>query len=350
MEPLDNKIKKIMKSEIEIPKSIGNVIEHALYKDKKTKYREMKVAIMICVIVLIGTGGSIWAIINNEVVNNIYKDIQKLFISESMKDMMQNGYMYNESTEFVYDKDIGIRIKDIVMSDHDLQFFMDIQSDRKNVKSLRAENLFIYDENHNILLCYYRKQYEQFCKKNKLTIEESIPVLANGGYSINPIIQEEYYKEDMFAIRSENGLPKSKKLFMEIGWMKDEKTDRIIKGNWKFEIELPERFWQRESYSYRVEENNNFELLQANVSQTQMKLAIKEKQDGFDIKNAFITTEKGKKIYISQHQGNIISIKDEGDILVRFDINTDIATDFMTITGNDREGKEVSYQLTRENK
>ncbi len=348
MDEIDDTIKDIMKRDIEIPLNIENTIQNAVYREERTQNKTIKVAAMICIIIFLGTGGTIWAIMYNDTANKIYKDIQSLFVSESMKDMMQNGYIEHEATNFIYQKEIGIRIKEIVMSDHDLQFFLDIQSDKKSVKTLVAQNIFIYDENQNILVCYDRQRYEKFCKQYDLPIQDSIQSLEDG-YSINTLIEEEYYKEDMYAIRTTKGFPKSKKLFIEIGWIIDEKTNRIVKGNWKFEIELPERFWQRENYSYILEEENkNFEILQAEVSQTQMLFEIREKEQGFDIQHAHITTENGEMYYISQHQGIIITETGENSKRVRFDINTDIASQTMQITGKDKEGKTVTFLIKRE--
>ena len=226
--------------------------------------------------------------------------------------------------------EFGVKINSLLITDYTCQMDIDFKmlNDTKDYKAFEF-GFAIYDEENNIYNISERlklgagKQlnYEKkLCKELGIKYnpkEYNMPKQLTTGVAQNPI----YISEDNTIIRLElsgkEQLPKSKKIYIrifDIGYALADFTDidgiefkvenaedfPLSESEWQFEIDIPERFYDKSYIKLTLKENiENFKLESAILSDTNLALVIDTK---YSLQNII------KGLSISDEIGNMYRI------------------------------------------
>lgn len=275
----------------EIPQCIKNSINNTKLnenmKNKFNMYNFRKVAVATISIVTISTG-IIFAKDIEEFVRNMFND------KPGIETAIENGYSYeNIVSENAISQNIKISTQDMIMDDYTLNINIlaefDETIDLTEVKKIYTPDIFFIDENNNVLSYSVdinaTKQF--FVRRGVNNCDNEFVI----NHSINSTLDSGYEKMNNNSILltynssiSEGKFPKSKKIYVGFNTLilKNEDTFdskvQTINGNWLVEIDVPEKFKNRNSISYQVVDCNNDNIYKdtiiANVSETGMKFEM----------------------------------------------------------------------------
>lgn len=311
---------------INIPRSFTNSILTVNYKKKTEKsikkYKKIAIAFSVFII-------SISFVVYAYTIKDNYKSKNSIgFVNKSLSNAVENGYIQNIDMEYCYSNKTGVKIDYIIMSDYNLNILFDFDiSQLKNIKgAANIQDLLIYDENNNIIFCYNKKAYKEFCKKNKMKyIDDFFHQQYANGYGIQTIELNEKNNKALYTIRTTKGFPKSKRLYIQFKTIYfDKEQNTKIKGNWNMELDLIEQFYNRDTIKYKLKnKSNEIELIIANSTATTMRITYK-------MKNIDISKTKKISMYIEDTLGNrydVNNIEDsisvyKDEISVTFPITT----------------------------
>lgn len=275
----------------EIPQCIKNSINNTKLnenmKNKFNMYNFRKVAVATISIVTISTG-IVFAKDIEEFVRNMFND------KPGIETAIENGYSYeNIVSENAISQNIKISTQDMIMDDYTLNINIlaefDETIDLTEVKKIYTPDIFFIDENNNVLSYSVdinaTKQF--FVRRGVNNCDNEFVI----NHSINSTLDSGYEKMNNNSILltynssiSEGKFPKSKKIYVGFNTLilKNEDTFdskvQTINGNWLVEIDVPEKFKNRNSISYQVVDCNNDNIYKdtiiANVSETGMKFEM----------------------------------------------------------------------------
>lgn len=270
----------------EIPSSTKKAIENTYLKiEMLNRMKSIKrvAAIIICAITL--TTGVVFA-------DDILKYITSIFTSstESIDIASQNGYVQNVNMEFVYDKDIGIKVDNVIMDESklDISYLYKVNED---IDKFELYEYTIKDSNDYI---WYRFNYENY-------IYDNPPIITGMHNSTNPIrLENNIIKESI--LYSSNEFPKCENLFIEINKIRLN-NENIIEGNWKIEVNLDDKFNEREKIIYEPSYNEHIIQSEIYLTETTLKVSLELDalyDDNFIISNPPFLENNLKKQYSSQ--------------------------------------------------
>ncbi len=257
-----------------------------------------------------------------------YKEYEKREINtfkEAINDAIEDGYAEKLNMDYSYKNGIGVKIDSLMITKDSYIMNVNIKiDDYKNINSDTFDfGYAVYDENNNIYQVNDRYDYGTGLTEiyeRKLCTELGIKYSDNDIYSINQATSSEKVKmlfkdgelQTQVIIKSLKGFPKSKKIYIrifDIGFiMKDEKvknsgkieiTDaedfKLSDSEWQFELEIPERFYNRNTIELQLAEKiNGIELKKAELSETALILEINMKDESINAlnrDNIYITDE-----------------------------------------------------------
>lgn len=319
---LEEDILKQLKTDI----SLKKFKEH--YNKSNKKFLTIFKRIIAGILSLISVGG-----ISAIVYANVYlKPVDNTNISYALiKDAVENGYIENMDMSYIYSNNIGIKINSLVMSDEKIDIVFDIDFNKTKIPENNLNiAMIIYDENKNI---YYIWDTPNNTLKNKLyknnyykTNDLSNENYINASQSIITLYQSENKYIGELSLQSVEKYPKVKKLYIniyDIGYNEYENDNYksiLDNVNWSFEIDIPEKFYNRNSLTYKLKEENeieNFELEEINITETGTLIKYKTLDSLLEIniidENGNIYTSKGTtlkseednmKQYISEYELN----------------------------------------------
>ena len=178
-------------------------------------------------------------------------------------------YVEKIDTEFVYYNDVGIKIDSVAMDDK-LLYLSYLVNTKEDIKDIILEEYSIKDESGNLLAVGIEDN-----TNNVYTSDYS-----SGGvsYSTKPIKELEgiwSYSTTFQAVYNKN-YPHSHKIYIDIEKLSIliGKDRKIVQGSWKFEIELPDKFYNRTSESYKYEDNNKIKNINTSLNDLSFELEI----------------------------------------------------------------------------
>jgi len=372
----DKKLESIFNTEIEVPENVKDIAKNALNNvNKKSIIRKvLNVAAVVLVICLAVTYvPQAYAKIKWEIE---YREFKKRAVSygySSVREAMENGYEENVDMDYVYKDGIGLKVSKLMISDTD--FLAEIKMKIDESVPIATEEMFnygyaIYDDNNNIYhvcepieignakdLTYFKKLYKELGIKyddnyiSKIQIADSS---SSGG------IQSAQNRELTTEIKltSSTGFPKSRKLYirvfnifnMLIETGKDENGRnkivdieklQISDNEWIIEIDVPEKFYERETIELELkEEVPGVNLVKAVITDTKMSVQIGKNEKLLEI------IEKGMKQEFDEFRKNIndnFHIEDE-----KGTVYTCLETD--TFATNSYGGVNGSFYINKESK
>lgn len=271
MNDLDEKIKSILHQRLDIPEEYDNMIINTLNnlpeKDSLPTIRRNKFklsfAAVCCTIFL--TTSIVFANDIGEFVKNIFN------YNNGIDKAVQNGYIDNPNVETIKSNGTTITAKNFLMDDCNLSFNFNINVENNDINSTEFLDMIITDEDNNILYCEDKNAFNKYCQEHNLNYEY-------GKYNEKylSIVYEWKAKKrpenniNMIYNISTDKFPKSKKLFINVSQMKckkeNDEKEIILNGDWNIELNVPEKFYNRECAVYTVTNCNDSRIDVTNIA------------------------------------------------------------------------------------
>lgn len=287
---------------------------------------------ILSIIIAMGTSTSIiyanrnW---NKEYENYLNRNIETVKASANW-DIINND-IENIDMDYVYQDDIGIKINSILLTDYTCQMDIDFQmlNEKKDYKAFKF-GVAIYDEENNLYNVSERlkltgsqtlKNYEKkLCKELGIKYNSkayNAPEQLATGISQNPIFITDTNTIMRLELNSKEQLPRSKKLYVrifDIGYSLADFSDidgtefkienaedfPLSNSEWQFEIDIPERFYDKKYTKLTPKENiESIKLEDIILSETNLVMNINTKYSLIDIISG---------ITISDEEGNVYNI------------------------------------------
>ena len=223
----------------EIPSSTKSVINETLKNlektdTKKTYINFYKIAVIILCIGIFTTSTITFA---NDIINFVKSTFNNS--TESIDKAVENGYIQKPQTDFVYDKNIGIKIDDILLDNSklDISYVYDCKND-ENIEFIEIKEYTLKDENDNLL---YR-----FDEDNPVTEK---PLIINSvSLGNKPIkIDDSTFKGSI--LYGAEKFPIIQKLIFHIYSLRINNNE-TLDGTWDLEVTLDDIFSKREIIKY----------------------------------------------------------------------------------------------------
>ena len=256
---MDNKQKEKILENVKLKISISNFEKEEKIEMKKTRKSIIKIAAIACCTML-----SITGVVFAKDIGNFVKEFFGGNASEGVDTAVNNGYVAEVKTEYQSAEGIDIAIDSFMMDDNNFAMNFRIKlSDKYNVKDMmfgmRLYDLKIVDENGRKVFATHALEAEEMSiYKTEQEAKENYDAFC-GSYGANSeIIGENEIMRHLSARQGGNPFPKSKKLyvtFTRIHVTKDQNEqplDKWYKGDWKFELDVPEEMYNREIIAYKV--------------------------------------------------------------------------------------------------
>lgn len=281
MNKLENRIRDILSKEINIPTSYENAIKLA-FTNKQKNIKLFKIYKMIslscmCVIILVGF---VYAEDIKNIIVNFYNNSKGVDIA------IEHDYIMNSQAEYIESNNTSIAIKNILMDDFNLSMTLSLKLDSKvdvtEIKSVRLTDMIITDEENRIIYCDNEEIFNEYCTTHNLNYkfgEFNENYINNGlNFYIKQKLKENNAIELIYNLFSSK-YPKSKKIFVglkQINMSKQEVYDNeelVVTGDWNIELDIPEKFYNRDSVIYTVKNCNDesINVTDASVYDTGMK-------------------------------------------------------------------------------
>ena len=364
----DEKLENLFKAEIEVPYDVQEKAKNALNNvNKKSNFKKiLNIAAVILVVSLsIMYSPQIYAKIKWEIEYKEFENRDRSYGYSSVREAMENGYEENIDMEYIYKEGVGLKVGNIMISDNDACITIKIKIDESIPVATNQPLSYgyaIYDENNNIYevyepielgnaknLTYFKKLYRELgIKYNEYNV--AAIQLADSASSGGLIKVKDREITTQINLTSSKGFPKSKKLYirvfdifdMLIETEKDENGRnkviayeklQISDNEWIFEIDVPEKFYERENIEFKLAEDiTGINLVKVVVTDTKMSVQIGENKKLLDI------IEKGMHQEFDEFRKNVdnnFHIEDEKGIVYSvFETNTFGTNMYKGVNGN----------------
>ena len=256
---MNNKQKEKILENVKLKISISNFEKEEKIEMKKARKSIFKIVAIACCTML-----SITGVVFAKDIGNFVKEFFGGNSSEGVDTAVNNGYVAEVKTEYQSAEGIDIAIDSFMMDDNNFAMNFRIKlSDKYNVKDMmfgmRLYDLKIVDENGRKVFATHALEAEEMSiYKTEQEAKENYDAFC-GSYGANSeIIGENEIMRHLSARQGGNPFPKSKKLyvtFTRIHVTKDQNeqpVDKWYKGDWKFELDVPEEMYNREIVAYKI--------------------------------------------------------------------------------------------------
>ena len=215
----------------EIPLSTQNTIQNALKVKHNNRYSTITILKRVAVFILcvgIITTTTVYA-------KDIINFITSIFTNSTpgIDKAVDNGHAQNVEMDFIQYDNIGVKVDYILMDEKslDISFIYKYFEEKTTIKSIKASELTIKDEQNNII-----------CFISENTIGDNNIIGTNIYSSSNQQFIDNCSIRDSLLVTSQN-FPSTSTLYIEISKITltlDEEI-KYINGNWNFSINLEDK-------------------------------------------------------------------------------------------------------------
>lgn len=373
---MENKQKEKILENVKLKLSISNFEKEEKIDMKKTTKSILKIVAIACC-TMISITGVVFAKDIGNLVKNFFRS------SEGVNTAVNNGYIAEANTKYQDAGGIEIAVDSFIIDDNNFAMNFKVKlSDKYNLKNMmfgmQLYDLKIVDENGKKVFATHALEAEEMSiYKTEQEAKENYDAFC-GSYSMGADISGEHeLTYTLNASKQGSTFPKSKKLyvtFTRIYVRKDQYEQPLnewYKGDWKFELYVPEKMYNREIVNYKVkscsDENTvvgnatlfntsfrisipvsttdkvNYELLNTSTPQTIYdKLAFqKEYVETSDGKRFEIALDGHNGYFIPSNTNQIESYKQSFN-LTKYD-----ATDEVTVHIFTNKGEEIIIEYEK---
>lgn len=279
---MNNKKKEKILENVRLKISISNFQKEEKLEEMKVNKSIFKVVAVACCAILSITG-AVFA-------KDIGEYVKQFFggnTSKGVEIAANNGYIANVETEYQNTEGIEIAVDSFVMDDNNFAINFKMKfSDEYKIEEMLGVDLYdlkIIDENGKKVFATHAVEAEEMSVyKSEQEAKENYDAFCGGyGPSVERIGDNELMY-NLSATRMGSIFPKSKKLyvtFSRIHIRKDQNENSInkwYKGNWEFELDVPEVMYNREIAIYKVKNcsDENTIVGDAILSNTSFRISI----------------------------------------------------------------------------
>ncbi len=285
---LDKKIKTILSKDANLTDKYKYMIRNTL-KENKNKSKTLNSHFNN--FIKFAAVGSGCMILTTSVV--FAKDISNFFTnffnnSKGIDTAVENGYLLEPNMKYVDSSEVETKVENLLITDYNLSFTMDMKFknnlDFESIEKINLPDLMITDNENKILYCENEEKFNKFSSEKNLnyTYKEFNDNYINSGcnYYIKAKDPNSNEIQLVYNLTADN-FPKSKNInisFSEIDLLNqtDINNSQKVAGNWNMNVDIPEKFYNRENITYKVKScsNENINITQAVVYDTGMKLEL----------------------------------------------------------------------------
>ena len=241
--------------EIEIPTCIESKIQNTINNlNEKKNHNLIKQVLKYIIWCIIGicSCGTVYAIHYIDKHSNIY-DV-------GVKDAIQNGYVQEiENVKYNIDNSVKVGISSLLLDDFNFYLDLNLEVDKniEGYENFKMKDVIIYDDKNNIYYADNSNMIEKYSSEKNIPLDRLTELSGYKGITISNVYQNTGIINFMFKNQN-NKYPKSKKIYVEFGGLEfsnnvnEMKNNLIYIGNWKIDVEVPEKFQNRESILYNV--------------------------------------------------------------------------------------------------
>lgn len=226
-----------------------------------------KSIIAACAILLLSTGGVFAKDIDNyikQVFNNSSKAIDIA---------VDNGYVQETKMDYIYDKDIGIKVDNLILDDLNLDISFNFEAKKENLKSIRLNDFIITNDKNKVI---FRSEFKTAESPDNLPLYNSV------NWAKEPIkLTDTTFKDSiLLGLRSEK--EDFKELYFDINKLDILYTDgsrKILEGNWNFTVTINDDMRKAPTVVYNMIEDNEYvESCTATMSNTGLLIELHTKE------------------------------------------------------------------------
>lgn len=342
-------------------------------KKWKEKFMKKRIIITTCAGIML-VSGMVFATDIGSFIKNFFGANS----SDGVDIAVNNGYISNVDMEYQKVDGIEIKVDSILIDDYnfDMNFNVKVDDDLdiKESNSIEFTDLRIIDEQNNLVFDHH--SYLEGNNDEEVKTGEHY----EGSYSfLVTKINNNELQISLSATGNTKPFPKSKKIFVDFTkilsttYENEQYQYKGYEGNWHFEIDVPEEFYNRKTDIYKAIKCNDpgieLQRITAKLSNTAFKIAIPEinsnkinyraEYDGISIYNSielqkeYVETSDGKKFETSQRSdgdGGYGIPKDEEKIInysQTFNLTKYDATDNIKVHIFTNKGEEIIIEFER---
>ena len=175
--------------------------------------------------------------------------------------------------DYTYDKEIGIKVDNLVLDDLNLDISFNFETKKENIKSIRFNDFIITNDNDKVV---FRSEFKSAETLDELPLYNSVnwanePIKLTDTTFTDSILfglrpEKENFKELYFDVKS-----------VQITYIDD--TREILDGTWKFDVTISNEMKNRTNITYTLlEENEYIKSATATLSPTGMFIELKLKE------------------------------------------------------------------------
>lgn len=224
--------------------------------------------------------------------NGVESAAESGYIENPEMDFVNSTGVANNNEKIVENIDVDVKVDNFLMDNTNLSTQFVFKFDDKinevinfeDIDNIELKDLIILDEEDRIIYSGNDKdRFEEFCKENNLTytFAEYNESYLNCGLNnfINYTSSENKSINLMYNMYTDE-FPKSKKLkfnFTQIVISGENGDSKInIKGEWNFNIDVPEKMYNRSEEYYKVVncDNKNFKVYSAVLTDTGFEIGV----------------------------------------------------------------------------
>ncbi len=355
-------------------------LKQLLVKERVIEMKNNKIVRLLSIILVVGI--FMTGVVFAKEIKNFVKNLFGANSSEGIGVAVENGYETKIENEYQEADGIQIGVNSFLIDDYNFAMNFDVSlADKYDAQYfyehwLDFNDLIITDEMDNIVFCSRDYKFEDEGLKEKS---------YNGAYSFLPEkIGDKNLKVSLVATGNQEKFPRSKHLSIkltkirttQIDEEKQSETNTFYKGDWSFEVDVPEEMYNRENIIYKAESCNDdsikLEQIQASVSNTALKINIpvvttdkidyellhsdkpKSIYDKIALQKEYVETSDGKKFETAQRSDGDggYSILEDGKILnyyQTFNLTKYDATDKIVLHIFTNKNEEIIINLKSDN-
>lgn len=312
---------------------LKKVEEEGIMKEKKN-LKILKIAAVFIFVITLGLATpQLYGKIKWNIEYKEYEQRETIYGSASIKEAIESGYGENVQMDYIHQDQIGIKLNSLMITDD----YFEMETDLKLPEDIEINTdtlsygLAIYDENNNIYAVVERihtadKKIYNYNKKLYKELEinsDTVPLVSSCVTGISSAEKGNIIMKT--TMTSTKGFPKSKKLYIrifdigynmievdkQIGKIISSEDFQISNAEWKIEIDVPKKFYERKEVNLEIQENiNGLEIEKFEATETRLTLIAKIEGlkefvfEGKDMDSSEFTKQLNEKIYITDENGN----------------------------------------------
>lgn len=185
------------------------------------------------------------------------KDIEHYFknlfhnTNEAIDLAVENGYVQNEKMDYVYDKEVGIKVENLVLDDLNLNLAFQFETQKEKVKSIRFRDFVITNEQQKVI---YQSEFKYAKTPDELPLYNSI----NWMNAPVKLTDTTFADSILFGLRPAEGF---EKLYFDIKSLDityEDDAKEVLEGIWQFEVTICEEMRKSMNISYTLAEKNKY--------------------------------------------------------------------------------------------